>query len=128
MPFEAAQLFSNTKVELVNGTRGSTAKIQKVVVFILILLEHPGKKVNCYNPKETCIMVGIHFKFKKKETREHLLLNVNRKSKFVVTTSQEVARIDYGKHISDMFRRFIESNHWGEDFGLEKVCPEERIK
>ena len=55
MPFEAGQFSFNIKVKLVNETRGSAAKIQKVIVFLLILLEHPEKnefmqlKENMYN-------------------------------------------------------------------------------
>ena len=56
MPLEAGQFSFNTKVKLDSRTRGSAAKIQKVIVFLLILLEHPeGKneflksKKNMYN-------------------------------------------------------------------------------
>ena len=59
MPFEAGQLSFNTKVKLVNGTRGSAAKIQKVILFLPILLEHPERKVIFYSPKETCIMIRM---------------------------------------------------------------------
>ena len=44
MPFEAGQFPFNTKIKLVSGTRGSTAKVQKVIVFLLILLEHSERK------------------------------------------------------------------------------------
>ena len=66
MPFQTGQFSFNTKVKLVNGTRGSAAKIQKVIVLLLILLEHPEGKMNCYSSKETCIMVRILLKYKKK--------------------------------------------------------------
>ena len=57
MSFETGQFSFNTKVELVNGTRGSAAKIQKVIVFLLILLEHPERKMNLY-----CYRNREHFK------------------------------------------------------------------
>ena len=73
MAFEAGQFSFNTKVKLVNGTRGSAAKIQKVIVFLLTLLEHPERKVNFYSPKETFIMVRIYFKLKKKGENKRTL-------------------------------------------------------
>ena len=48
MSLEAGQFPFNTKIELVNGARCSTAKVKKVIVFLLKLLEHPNMK--CYNP------------------------------------------------------------------------------
>ena len=38
MSLEAGQFSLNTKIELVNRTRGSTAKVKKVIVFLLKLL------------------------------------------------------------------------------------------
>ena len=60
MPFEAGQFSFKTKVKLVNGTRGSAAKIQKVIVFLLILLEHPQRKINLCSLKKTCMIVRIY--------------------------------------------------------------------
>ena len=41
---EAGQFPLNTKIELINQTRGSTAKVKKVIVFLQKLLEHPKRK------------------------------------------------------------------------------------
>ena len=44
MSLEAGQFPLNAKIELVNGTRGSTAKVKKVIVFLLKFLEYSKRK------------------------------------------------------------------------------------
>ena len=44
MSLEAGQFPLNAKIKLVNGTRGSTVKVKKVIIFLLKLLEHPKRK------------------------------------------------------------------------------------
>ena len=44
MSLEACHFPLNTKIELVNRTRGSTAKVKEVIVFLLKLLKHPRRK------------------------------------------------------------------------------------
>ena len=44
MSLEAGKFPLNTKTELVNRTRGSTAKVKKVIVFLLKLPEYPKRK------------------------------------------------------------------------------------